>query len=65
MVGIFDPACELLPQGTKELYLCTVAPLTSLLPPLFPKQNVQTVCGSGGGGVGGVELCCRPYPAGV
>ncbi len=24
MVGIFDPACELLPPWTKELYLCTV-----------------------------------------
>jgi hypothetical protein len=30
MVGIFDPACELLPPWTKELYLCTVAPLPSL-----------------------------------
>jgi hypothetical protein len=29
MVGIFDPACELLPPWT-ELYLCTVAPLPSL-----------------------------------
>jgi hypothetical protein len=32
MVGIFDPACELLPpmdQGTL-LVLCTVAPLPSL-----------------------------------
>jgi hypothetical protein len=27
MVGIFDPAWELLPPWTKELYLCTVAPL--------------------------------------
>jgi hypothetical protein len=28
-VGIFDPAaaCEMLPPWTKELYLCTVAPL--------------------------------------
>jgi hypothetical protein len=30
LVGIFDPACELLPSWTKELYLCTVAPLSSL-----------------------------------
>jgi hypothetical protein len=30
LVGIFDPASELLPTGTKELYLCTVAPLSSL-----------------------------------
>ncbi len=30
MVGIFDPACELLPPWTKELYLCTVAPVSSL-----------------------------------
>jgi hypothetical protein len=27
--GIFDPACEQLPPWTKELYLCTVAPLSS------------------------------------
>jgi hypothetical protein len=30
LVGIFDPACELMPPWTKELYLCTVAPLSSL-----------------------------------
>jgi hypothetical protein len=30
LVGIFDPVCELLPPWTKELYLCTVAPLSSL-----------------------------------
>jgi hypothetical protein len=30
LVGIFDPACELLPPWMKELYLCTVAPLSSL-----------------------------------
>ena len=53
MIGIFDPACELLPPWTKELYLCTVAPMPSVSPPTpFPKQNVQyiqTVCGWGGG----------------
>ncbi len=56
MVCIFDTACELLPPWTKELYLCTVAPLLYLLsdlPPLsLPKlntQNIQTVCGCGGG----------------
>ncbi len=27
MVCIFDPACELLLPWTKELYLCTVAPV--------------------------------------
>jgi hypothetical protein len=32
LVGIFDPACELFPPWTKELYLCTVAPLPSLWP---------------------------------
>ncbi len=32
LVGIFDPPCELLPPCTKELYLCTVAPLPSLWP---------------------------------
>ncbi len=30
MFGIFDPACELLPPWTKELYMFTVAPLPSL-----------------------------------
>ncbi len=55
---------------TKELYiLCTVAPLPSLWPPPIPKPNVQyiqTVCGCVGvGRGGGVELCCRPYSAGV
>jgi hypothetical protein len=51
MVGIFHPACELLPPWTKDKYLCTVAPLPSLLPPPLPKLNVQyiqTVCGCGG-----------------
>jgi hypothetical protein len=42
---IFDPACELLPPWTKELYLCTVAPLLYLLsdlpPPSPPLPNVQ------------------------
>jgi hypothetical protein len=72
MVGIVDQACELLPPWTKELDLCTVAPLPSLWPPPPPlsKVNVQymfimTVCGCGGMGVGGVEFCCRPYSAGV
>ncbi len=59
MVGIFDPACEL----TKEIYLCTVAPLQYLLsdilapPPLLKEnaQHIQTVCGWGGGG--GVLHC--------
>ncbi len=61
LVGIFDPTCELLPPWTKELYLCTVAPLSSLWPPSpLPKLNVlliQTVC-VWGGGEGGGELCC-------
>ncbi len=61
LVGIFDLACELLPPRTKELYLCTVAPLSSLWPPPpLPKLNVlclQTVCVWGGEG-GGDELCC-------
>ncbi len=42
MVGIFDPACELLPPWTKELYLCTVAPLPSFWPPP-PSQTKCTV----------------------
>jgi hypothetical protein len=52
LVGIFDPACELLPPWTKELYLCTVAPLQYLLSDLLPpsplpklnEQFIQTVC---------------------
>jgi hypothetical protein len=47
MVGIFDPAGELLPSKTKELHLCTVA---------LYVQYIQTVCGCGGGG-GGVLNC--------
>ncbi len=44
LFGIFDPACELLPPWTKELYLCTVAPLSSLWPPPpLPKLNVQYI----------------------
>jgi hypothetical protein len=38
--------------------------LTSPSPPPFPKVNVQfiqTVIGWVGGGVRGVELCCRPH----
>jgi hypothetical protein len=73
MVCIFDPVCELLPPWTKELYLCTVVPLLYLLsdllpPPPLPKLNVQyiqTVCGCGGWGVGGVEVYCGPYFAGI
>jgi hypothetical protein len=68
MVCIFNPACELLPPWTKELYLCTVAPMPSVSPPTpFPKQNVQyiqTVCGCGGGrggGGGGVYFFLEQY----
>ncbi len=48
MVDIFDPACELLPPWTKEIYLCTVAPLQYLLSDLLPpppllKENVQYI----------------------
>ncbi len=69
MVGIFDPACELLPPWMRN-YTCVLLPfylLSDLLsPPPLPKLNVQyikTVCGAVGGG--GVELYCRPYSAGV
>ncbi len=66
LVCIFDPACELLPPWTKELYLWTVAPLLFLLsdllppPPLPNVQYMQTVCycgGGGGGGAGGMLNC--------
>jgi hypothetical protein len=60
MVDIFDPACEMLPPWTKEIYLCTVAPLQYLLSDLLPppsllKENVQYIktvawLGWGGGG---------------
>ncbi len=69
MVDIFDPACELLPTWTKEIYLCTVAPLQYLLPDLPPPppppfskkmHNIfRQLCGWG------VKLYCRPYSAGV
>jgi hypothetical protein len=68
LAGIFDPACELLPPWTKELNLCTVAPLSSLwLPPPLPKLNVlfiQTVSvwrGEGGGWI----VLCRSYSTGI
>jgi hypothetical protein len=38
MVDIFDPACELLPPWTKEIYLCTVAHLQYLLSDLLPHK---------------------------
>ncbi len=36
MVDIFDPACELLPPGTKEIYLCTVLLPLYTIPSLWP-----------------------------
>ncbi len=54
MVGTFDPAFELLPPWTKELYLCTVAPLAFLLPPPPLYQSTvytDSVWLWGGGGV--------------
>ncbi len=36
MVDIFDPACELFPPWTKEIYLRIVAPLLYLLFDLLP-----------------------------
>jgi len=56
------------PPWTKELYLCTVAPLSSLWPPPpLPKLNVlfiQTVSVWGGEGGGWIVLC-RPFSAGI
>jgi hypothetical protein len=49
LVGIFDPACELLPLWMKELYLCIFAPLSSL--PFQTKCTVYTDVCLGGGGV--------------
>jgi hypothetical protein len=61
----FDPACDLLPPWTKELYLCTVVPLLYLLSDLLPPRplpNVQYIvyrqCVTVGWGLGGVEMYC-------
>ncbi len=56
MVCIFDPACELLPPWTKELYgtcvllpiYCTFSLTSSPLPPHPNVQYIQTVCDWGG-----------------
>ncbi len=45
MVGIFDPACELLPSWTKELYTCVLLPIYLLSDLPFS----QTKCGGVGG----------------
>ncbi len=52
--GLRNYACVLLP-----LYLLSDLPLPL---PILNVKYIQTVCGCGGGGV---ELCCRPYSAGV
>jgi hypothetical protein len=70
VVCIFDPACELLPPWTKELYLCTVASLLYLLSDLIPPFLMysiwrQCVTVRERLGWGDVELCCRPYSEGV
>jgi hypothetical protein len=72
MVCIIDPASELLPPWTKELYgTCVLLPLYctfSLPPPPSPppdvQYSIQTLCDCGGGG-GGVEMYGGPYSAGV
>ncbi len=50
-------------EGTILVYCCpsTFFLTSSPLPKLYV-QYIQIVCGCGGGGV---ELCCRPYSAGV
>ena len=58
MVGIFDPACEMLPPWTKELYgtcvllplYCTFSLTSSPLPP-FPMYSKYRQCVTVGGGV--------------
>ncbi len=62
MVGVFDPACELLPPWAKELS-CVLLPiylLSDLSPPL-PKLNVQFLCEAVGGESGGVLNCAVDY----
>jgi hypothetical protein len=51
-------------------YLCTVAPLLYLLsdllpPPPLPMYSLYRQCVTCGGVVGGVEMYCGPYSAGV
>jgi hypothetical protein len=63
MVCIFDPACELLPPWTKELYgtcvllplYCTFSLTSSPLPP-FPMYSIYRQCVTVGV-VGGVLKC--------
>ena len=70
MVCIFDPACELLLPWMKELYgtcvllplYCTFSLTSSPLPP-FPLYSIYRQCVTVG--VGGVEMYCGPYSAGV
>ena len=71
MVGIFDPACQLI-KIIIIIIIITVAPMdegTILVYCCPPSQTKYTVYTDSvwlwGGGVGGVELCCRPYSAGV
>ncbi len=69
MVCIFDPACELLPPSTKELYgtcvllalplYCTFS-LTSPLP-TFPMYSIYRQCVNVRGWWGGNEMYCGPY----
>ncbi len=72
MVCIFDPAFELLPPWTKELYgTCVLLPLYCTVPSLWPPppplpnvQFIQTVCDLCGGG--GLVKCildhiCRSF----
>ncbi len=66
LIGIFDPACELLPPWMKELYSCIVAPLSSPWPhppPPSPSQTKCTVYTDGGVWGGGGWIV--PYPAGI
>jgi hypothetical protein len=60
---VFCPSlCTVAPmdEGTILLYCCP-SPLPSLWPSPHPSPPFQTK----GGGRGNVELCCRPYSAGV
>ncbi len=51
-------------KGTILVYCCPSTFFLTSPPSPLPKlivQFIQTVCGCGGVGVGGVELCCIPY----
>jgi hypothetical protein len=66
MVGIFDQLVKCCPLGRRN-YTCVLLPSTFSLTfsPPFPSKMYSIYRQCVAVGVGGVELCCRPYSAGV